>query len=76
MRMQMLRDVYPVRQDIESDDANVVVQSALQKLWQAGALVAGDRVLVTMGDRMNRSGGTNTLRFIKLDEEGRSYYGV
>jgi pyruvate kinase len=76
MRMQMLRDVYPVRQDLESDDANLVVQSALQKLWQSGALVAGDRVLVTMGDRMNRSGGTNTLRFIKLDEEGRSYYAV
>ena len=75
-RMAMLRDVYPVRQEVVSEEENLVVQAALQKLWHAGVLSAGDRVLVTMGDRMGRSGGTNTLRFIRLDEDGRSYYGV
>jgi len=29
-----------------------------------------------MGDRMAKSGGTNTLRFIKLDAETRSQYGI
>lgn len=75
-RMTILRDVYPVRQEVVSEEENLVVQSVLQKLWRSGALVAGDRVIVTMGDRMGRSGGTNTLRYIRLDEEGRSYYGV
>ena len=36
----------------------------------------GDRVIVTMGDRMGKSGGTNTLRFIKLAADGRSNYAV
>jgi pyruvate kinase len=73
-RMSMFRDVYPVRQEVESDDDELVVQSAVRKLWQAGALAAGDRVIVTMGDRMGKSGGTNTLRFIRLDEEGYSEF--
>jgi pyruvate kinase len=75
-RMALLRDVYPVRQEVDSDDENLVVQSALRKLWRSGAVVAGDRVIVTMGDRMGKSGGTNTLRFIKLDADGRSHYAV
>ena len=72
----MLRDVYPVRQEVESDDENLVIQSTLKNLWRSGAVVAGDRVIVTMGDRMGKSGGTNTLRFIKLDADGRSNYAV
>ncbi len=75
-RMAMLRDVYPVRQEVESDDENLVIQSTLRNLWRSGAVVAGDRVIVTMGDRMGKSGGTNTLRFIKLDADGRSNYAV
>jgi len=75
-RMSMFRDVYPVRQEVESDDDDLIVQSALRKLWGAEALVAGDRVIVTMGDRVGKSGGTNTLRFIKLDADGRAHYSV
>jgi pyruvate kinase len=75
-RMSMFRDVYPVRQEVESDDDDLIVQSALKKLWGAGALVAGDRVIVTMGDQVGKSGGTNTLRFIKLDADGRAHYSV
>jgi pyruvate kinase len=44
----------------------------LQKLWRLGSVNAGDRVIVTMGDQTGRSGGTNTLRLIKLDNEGGS----
>ena len=75
-RMNMLSDVYPVKLDTDSDDDDVVIQSALQKLWRVGALKAGDRCIVTMGDRVGKSGGTNTLRFIKLDAEGRSLYAI
>ncbi len=75
-RMTLFRDVYPVKLETDSEDEELVVQSALQKLWRTGALVSGDRVIVTMGDRMGRSGGTNTLRYIKLDADGRSHYAV
>jgi hypothetical protein len=35
-----------------------------------------ERVLVTMGDRMHRSGGTNSMRFVKLDDDTRARYGI
>ena len=49
---------------------NEFIDVALQKLWRSGAVVAGDRIIVTMGDQTGRSGGTNSLRLIRLDSEG------
>ena len=72
----MYRDVFPVKQDSTSDDADEVVAEALKTLLAHGAVRDDDRVIVTMGDQMSKSGGTNTLRFIKLDAECRARYGV
>ena len=75
-RMAMFRDVFPVKQVIDSGDAEEVVAEALRTLLAHGAVKDDDRVIITMGDQMRRSGGTNTLRFVKLDEEERARYGV
>lgn len=75
-RMAMYRDVFPVKQRSASDDAAEVIAEALSTLLAHGAVKEDDRIIVTMGDRMCASGGTNTMRFIKLDEEGRKRYGV
>jgi pyruvate kinase len=73
-RMAIFRDVYPVHLASNSADADQVVHDALQKLWRIGAVAAGDRVIVTMGDQTGRSGGTNTLRLIRLDSDGGAEY--
>lgn len=75
-RMAMFRDVFPVKQKSTSNDASEVITEALGTLLAHGAVKEDDRIIVTMGDRMCTSGGTNTMRFIKLDEEGRKRYGV
>jgi pyruvate kinase len=75
-RMAMFRDVFPVKQESSSEDADEVVAEALRTLLAHGAVSDDDRVIVTMGDQMCKSGGTNTLRFIKLDAETRSQYGI
>ena len=75
-RMAMFRDVFPVKQELDSDDAERVVTEALRTLLAHGAIRENDRVIITMGDQMQLSGGTNTLRFIKLDKESRARYGV
>jgi pyruvate kinase len=75
-RMSMYRDVFPVKQDSTSEDADEVVSEALRTLLAHGAVRRDDRIIVTMGDKMCKSGGTNTLRFIKLDEECRFQYGL
>jgi pyruvate kinase len=75
-RMAMFRDVFPVKQDSASEDADVVIGEALRTLLAHGAVAENDRIIVTMGDRMRNSGGTNSLRFIKLDVDGCARYGV
>jgi pyruvate kinase len=75
-RMAMYRDVFPVKQDSTSEDADEVVAEALRTLLAHGAVSNDDRIIVTMGDQMAKSGGTNTMRFIKLDAECRSQYGL
>ena len=75
-RMAMFRDVFPVKQESAIGDADEIVSEALGTLLAHGAISENDRIILTMGDRMHRSGGTNTLRFIKLDAEGRSQYGI
>jgi pyruvate kinase len=75
-RMAMFRDVFPVKQVMDSDDADKVVSEALKTLMAHGAVKEDDRVLITMGDQMCRSGGTNTLRFVKLDAAERAHYGI
>jgi pyruvate kinase len=69
-RMSIFRDVYPVHLESRSTDSDQVINVALQKLWRSGAVEAGDRIIVTMGDQTGRSGGTNSLRLIRLDSEG------
>jgi pyruvate kinase len=74
--MAMFRDVFPVKQESESKDADEVVAEALRTLLAHGAVKENDRVLITMGDQMCVSGGTNSLRFVKLDAAHRSRYGI
>ena len=75
-RMAMFRDVFPVKQESDSKEPDEVVAEALRTLLAHGAVSEDDRIIVTMGDQMCKSGGTNTLQFIKLDIEGRARYGV
>ena len=75
-RMAMFRDVFPVKQESTSENADEVISEALSTLLAHGAVKEDDRILLTMGDRMCKSGGTNTMRFIKLDADGRARYGL
>ncbi len=70
-RMALFRNVYPTRHQPKGDDIEEVIGESLQILWRLGAVVAGDRVILTMGDRMGDQGSTNTLRLIRVDPEGK-----
>ena len=69
-RMALFRNVYPAHHRPRGDDIDEVIEDALQVLWRMGAVVEGDRVLLTSGDRLNNQGGTNTLRLIGINYEG------
>jgi pyruvate kinase len=70
-RMALYRDVYPVAHEPVGEDMDRIVADILQLLWSRGHVAVGDRILVTMGDKLGNRGGTNTLRLIQLGAEGR-----
>jgi pyruvate kinase len=69
-RMALYRNVYPVLHKPKGDDIEAIIEDALQVLWRIGAVAEGDHVILTMGDRTGKQGGTNSLRLIKIDREG------
>lgn len=69
-RMALYRNVYPVANDPEGDSMEDVIPQGLNLLWSKGAIRAGDRVILTMGERIGNQGGTNTMRLIKLGADG------
>jgi pyruvate kinase len=42
----------------------------LKQLFELGELAAGDRVVFTSGDHMERHGATNTLRLLQVGPGG------
>jgi pyruvate kinase len=69
-RMALFRNVYPAHHKPRGANVDESIEDALQVLWRIGDVSEGDRVILTMGDRMSNEGGTNTLRMIKLDRKG------
>lgn len=69
-RMALFRNVYPAQHHPKGDDTEDLVGEALQVLWRLGVVAKGDQVILTMGDRMGDQGGTNTLRLIRVDQDG------
>ncbi len=69
-RMALFRDVYPVAHEPSGTDVELDIQEVLQLLWRKGHVKAGDRLIVTMGEKLGDQGGTNTLRLIQLGPQG------
>ncbi|MDX1556638.1 MAG: pyruvate kinase, partial [Xanthomonadales bacterium] len=70
-RMALYRNVYPVPHDPKGESMDPVIREGLKLLWKKGALEAGDRVILTMGESLGNQGGTNTMRLIKMGADGR-----
>lgn len=69
-RMALYRNVYPVAHEPGAESMDSMVTESLKMLWSHGEIEAGDRVILTMGERMGNQGGTNTMRLIKLGADG------
>jgi pyruvate kinase len=69
-RMALFRNVSTAHHEPKGDDIEDIIGGALQILWRRGAIAEGDRVILTMGHRMNNEGGTNTLRLVQIDSVG------
>ncbi len=71
-RMALYRNVIPVAHVPQAESMDMVVTEALKLLWKNHAISAGDRIILTMGERQGDQGGTNTMRLVKVGPEGRA----
>ncbi|MCG6117438.1 MAG: pyruvate kinase [Aquimonas sp.] len=71
-RMAIMRDVYPVDFDSAGLAPRKAARAAVSHLFSLGLLAAGDRVVITSGDHMEQLGATNTLRLLRVGDEGEA----
>jgi pyruvate kinase len=67
-RMALYREVHPVPFHFKASDRENLLLEAEQKLVDLGIVERGDLVLMTIGEPIGKSGGTNTLKIVRVGE--------
>ncbi len=65
-RMSLYREVHPITFQYRSKEREGVLLEAEQKLLSLGILSKGDRIIITIGDPIGKSGGTNTMKILEV----------
>ncbi|MGA0983882.1 MAG: pyruvate kinase, partial [Burkholderiaceae bacterium] len=65
-RMALYRDVEPLMFDFQASDREALLSAAEQRLVDAGVVQPGDLVIITMGDPIGQTGGTNSLKIVQI----------
>jgi pyruvate kinase len=65
-RVQLYRGVYPVAFDITHAESSRVNQELIGVLRHMGAVEEGDLVIITKGDFKGVSGGTNSMKILRV----------
>ncbi|MBU3725835.1 MAG: pyruvate kinase [Burkholderiaceae bacterium] len=71
-RMALYRDVTPVFFDYNSREREEVLREAEQRLVDEGVVTAGDLLIITIGEPIGQSGGTNTMKIVRVSASPRS----
>jgi pyruvate kinase len=67
-RMTLFREVFPLLVHGMNDDRDLLRRKAEERLVEAGVVEKGDLIILTCGDRVGRSGGTNTVSIVRIGE--------
>lgn len=71
-KLTLFRGVYPYPFEQHTDDRDQILQDAEDELRMRGAVKDGDLILLTIGEPVGVSGGTNTLKIVKVGEHRKS----
>ena len=64
-KMALYRNVVPLYLE-QSTDRDEVLQAAEELLLNKGEVQRGDRIVLTIGEPMGKSGGTNTMKIVQV----------
>jgi pyruvate kinase len=69
-RMSLYREVHPILFAYRSNEREALLLEAEQKLVDAGVVARGDLIIITIGEPIGMSGGTNTMKILRVGEHG------
>jgi pyruvate kinase len=67
-RCALFRDVYPLMVKYVGHDREELLQEAEKTLVQNKVVKDGDLIVLTIGEPIGKSGGTNTMKIVKVGE--------
>ena len=67
-RCALFRDVYPLMVKYVGTDREELLAAAEKVLVDSGVVVDGDLIVLTIGEPIGKSGGTNTMKIVKVGE--------
>jgi pyruvate kinase len=70
-RMCLYREVHPIVMTYHAVEREALLLEAEQRLLDAGIVEKGDLIALTIGEPIGKSGGTNTLKIVRVGEHGR-----
>jgi len=71
-RTTLFRGVYPLVVRYIGHDREELLEEAESVLVKSGVVEEGDLIVITIGEPIGKSGGTNTLKIVKVGEHRRS----
>ncbi len=71
-RCTLFRDVYPLMVRYVGHDREELLAEAEAVLVANGVVTAGDIIVLTIGEPIGKSGGTNTMKIVKVGEQRRA----
>ena len=66
--MTLYRDVRPLMIEQHSNDRDRLLWEAEQLLLRRGIVSRGDLIVLTIGEPIGSSGGTNTMKIVRVGE--------
>jgi len=67
-RMCLYREVHPVLMTYHAQEREALLLESEQRLLEAGIVEKGDLIVLTIGEPIGKSGGTNTLKIVRVGE--------
>ena len=67
-RMCLYREVHPIVMTYHAQEREALLLEAEQRLVDSGIVEKGDLIALTIGEPIGKSGGTNTLKIVRVGE--------
>jgi len=68
-KVTLFRGVYPINFKPSTNDSEQVLKEGVDELRRRGAVRDGDLILLTIGEPVGKSGGTNTMKIVRVGSD-------